>query len=425
VARRAPVALFRGRARVGGTVCRTVLDDVQQIVDEVAEDLGRPVVLEDERHSLIAHSAHAHSDAVREKALLFRQTPPEAIAWVTGEGLLEAEGPLRIPPNPALKAESRVCTPIRDLGKLRGFLSVLDPEQTLSERDLARCSEAATALAEVLHDLRVAQEAPFARERELVETLLTSPDPTARESAGTILINERRLMEGDFAVLVVRVADPRRPRPPSADVVAAITQIIRRARHAFPAHSLAAAPRTGHAALVLSLEPIGRRGPGGAAQRVDDALAPLVTSGVLSTRPTVAFGDVANALVDIARAYDQALPTTRVADALGASSPLGWGDLGVYQSLVHVPVDELGDTAIDRRILRLKDKTDFLKTLETYLEFAGDVKRTAEELALHRASLYYRLGKIEELAELDLRSGSDRLAAHLSLKALRLTGRIT
>ena len=392
------------------------LADIQQIVDEVAEDLGRPVVLEDERHALIAHSAHRHSDPIRQQALLLRQTSAEAITWVTREGLLDADGPLRIPPNPALDAESRICTPIRDGGTLRGFLSVLDPGQTLRDPDLARCGEAANALAEALHHLRVAQETPFARERELVETLLAGPDPTARQHAGTTLVDERRLAAGETLVIVARLADGGSP--------AALAQVIRRVRHAFPAHSLAAAPGTDHAAIVLSLDALERRGPAAAAQRVEDALAPLVNTEALSDPPTVTFSDAVADLAAVASAYRHALAAIRVADAIGASAPLGWDDLGVYQSLVHVPADELGHSAVDRRILRLKDKPDFLKTLETYLELAGDVKRTAEELTLHRGSLYYRLEKIEELTQLDLRSGEDRLAAHLSIKALRLARRL-
>jgi hypothetical protein len=392
-----------------------VLEDIQQIVDEVAEDLGRPVVLEDERHALIAHSPHAHSDAVRQKALFLRQTPPEAIAWVTREGLLEADGPLRIGPNAELGADSRVCTPVRDQGKLRGFLSVLDPDGSLDDSHIVRCAQAAEALARELHSLRIAQDAPFARERELIETLLSSSDATARHDAGSALVDEGRLSSGPLAVIVVRARGAEGDRSP-AEIVAGLTQVIRRARHAFPARSLAAISRVDHVALLLSLDVLGTREAGAAAQRVADALAPLVTSGVLAALPTVAFADPAAEMRHVARAYRHAI--------VQGGGPVGWDQLGVYQSLVHVPGDELGDGSMDRRVLRLLGKPGLLRTLETYLELAGDAKRTAQELALHRTSLYYRLSKIEELAEVDLKSGADRLAAHLSIKALRLSGRL-
>jgi DNA-binding PucR family transcriptional regulator len=75
---------------------------------------------------------------------------------------------------------------------------------------------------------------------------------------------------------------------------------------------------------------------------------------------------------------------------------------------------------MDERVRRLADKPELLQTLEVYLDLAGDAKHAAERLALHRASLYYRLRRIEETAGIDLKSGTDRLAAHLAVKALRL-----
>ena len=59
-------------------------------------------------------------------------------------------------------------------------------------------------------------------------------------------------------------------------------------------------------------------------------------------------------------------------------------------------------------------------TLETYLDHAGDVKRTAAELWLHRTSLYYRLRRIEEVAGVDLNRGEDRLLCHVALRLARL-----
>jgi DNA-binding PucR family transcriptional regulator len=61
--------------------------------------------------------------------------------------------------------------------------------------------------------------------------------------------------------------------------------------------------------------------------------------------------------------------------------------------------------------------------VETYLDLGGDVKRASEQLHLHRATLYYRLGKAERLTGADLSDGHDRLALHLSLKLARLTRR--
>ena len=61
-----------------------------------------------------------------------------------------------------------------------------------------------------------------------------------------------------------------------------------------------------------------------------------------------------------------------------------------------------------------------VRTLEAYLDHAGDVKRTAAALSLHRGGLYYRLRRIEEVAGVNLHDGEDRLLCHLALRLARL-----
>ena len=63
-----------------------------------------------------------------------------------------------------------------------------------------------------------------------------------------------------------------------------------------------------------------------------------------------------------------------------------------------------------------------MTTLEVYLDHACDAKLSAEALFLHRASLYYRLQRIEQIAGVNLKSGADRLALHIGLKLARLLG---
>jgi sugar diacid utilization regulator len=59
---------------------------------------------------------------------------------------------------------------------------------------------------------------------------------------------------------------------------------------------------------------------------------------------------------------------------------------------------------------------EFATTLLTYLEFFGDVNRCAEELAVHRNTVHYRLRRACEVAGIDLQSAEQRLLAHLQLR---------
>jgi len=399
-----------------------VFHDIQEIVDDLASYLGRSVVVEDERHALVAHSAHRQPvDAIREQSVILRQTPAEMIEWVTTLGLRDCAEPMRLPPNPELGAQSRLCVPIREEGRLRGFVAVLDPEQSLSEADVSYCREVADLVRRHLYGAGLAQQAQIARERELVELLLSDRDADVRAAAGASLISDGRLAEGRLVAMIVRPG-PRRADDAVEDSI--LNRIIRRERHAFATRSLAATTHWDCVILVVALDALEISCPADVAMRVRDAVAPLVQAGVIESLPLVAYGDAVDAFEDVSGSYRRACLTARVATSIGApgDSTLGWDDLGVYQLLVHVPPGELGRSSIDRRVRRLRDKPKYLETLETYLDFAGDAKRTAEQLALHRAGLYYRLAKIEELVEIDLSSGSDRLAAHLAIKALRLIG---
>jgi DNA-binding PucR family transcriptional regulator len=114
-----------------------------------------------------------------------------------------------------------------------------------------------------------------------------------------------------------------------------------------------------------------------------------------------------------------------VASAIpGMGDVVHWRDLGVFRALAQLPNREAVETALDPRVVTLLNSGDetVVATLETYLDFAGDAKATAEHLHLHRGTLYYRLDKAQRLAGIDVHNGYDRLAVHLGLKLARLAG---
>jgi DNA-binding PucR family transcriptional regulator len=61
-----------------------------------------------------------------------------------------------------------------------------------------------------------------------------------------------------------------------------------------------------------------------------------------------------------------------------------------------------------------------LQTVASYLAHAGSGPAAADDLHIHRTTLYYRLSKITELTGLDLGNGSTRLALHLGITMMSL-----
>lgn len=73
----------------------------------------------------------------------------------------------------------------------------------------------------------------------------------------------------------------------------------------------------------------------------------------------------------------------------------------------------------------LKNNTDYLKTLETYILYICDSRRVSEKLHIHRNTLLYRLNRISEITKCDLED--EKLCTQLmfSFQMLKLKKQLT
>ena len=119
---------------------------------------------------------------------------------------------------------------------------------------------------------------------------------------------------------------------------------------------------------------------------------------------------------DLLTAHSQALHAARCAAADPAlPRHAAWRDLGIYT--------ELGSASGEPVLAPLEQAPKFvelIETLERYLDNGCDAQRTAKELMVHRATLYYRLGRIATILGVDLSNGLTRSQLHFAVKKRRL-----
>ena len=144
---------------------------------------------------------------------------------------------------------------------------------------------------------------------------------------------------------------------------------------------------------------------------VTERLAPArhdaVVAGVGTARPDLAL---------VTGSLREARIAARVAHAVPRFRPVAaWDGLGVHRLLACGPRGALREGVVDPAVEPLLARPDLAATALAYLDHAGNVARAAAELAVHRQTLYYRLGRIEALTGLDLTDGRDRLRLHLTL----------
>ena len=88
---------------------------------------------------------------------------------------------MRLPANPEIGAEARVCIPLRARGVLLGFMFIVDAEETLGAAELAQAEEAAKEAAQILYRERRLRELERERERWLVTHLLGDDSADAED----------------------------------------------------------------------------------------------------------------------------------------------------------------------------------------------------------------------------------------------------
>lgn len=373
-------------------------ESLQHLVDELGEAIGRPVDLEDRDLHVLAYSAHEDEvDAVRLRSILARSSSPEVDAWMRRHGIHGAQGPVHLPAAPELGMAPRVCVPVRDGAGLLGFLWLVDePGRPLAEDEIATASATAATAAALMRGMREAQDADRAR-----RTLLLTDALAGDARAAAALIDDGGLLPAPLVTVAVTAAP--------ADAGAGLGGRLRRL---LPfRHALDVALETGELALAITL-PAGTD-PDALLARLAETAGDVV--GMAEPRPSpdelaVCLRE-ARAAALVARRVPGRGPGARFA-RLGTDGALALLDPAALAALRDVP---------GLVTLAAQDPDGALRaTLLTWLDHGGDATAAAEELSLHRATLYHRLKRIEALSGTSLEDGETRLALHLALRAARL-----
>jgi GAF domain-containing protein len=399
------------------------LNELQALVEDLARSIGAPAVLEDHEQRMVAYSAQdGPIDEVRRDSILMRETRPEVKHWFRQFGIVHASSPVRIPSSPELGILGRLCVPVRFRGRLLGFLFLIDDVRRLDGPDVELVERVSRHAGLLLYEDEL--------DRRLSASVLShllSPDLEMRQAAAQQLV-EQGLAAADapHAVVVVRLANTPVPAPEEL-IGEVMLELLRRRvqpgvlQMARPDHGALLVPvasadddrqavvtaREASAALARGMSVVRGKPHGGGVR--------LVTG----------IGDPQPRLADAHHSYREALLTAKVAAAVPTVGDLvRWRDLGAFRVLVQVPLgDDVRTSGVDPRLLRLIGcDGDLAGTVETYLDLGCDAKRTAEQLRLHRATLYYRLAKAVRVTGADLHDGNDRLALHLGFKLARLNG---
>ncbi|MGI5183920.1 PucR family transcriptional regulator [Dactylosporangium sp. CA-152071] len=379
-------------------------DEIDELVDDLAAAAGLAVQLTDTNFNSLTFGPHrGEVDWIRRETLLTRTTSAEIRRYLDTFNVRTAMGPVHIPADPSRDTMARLVVPVRSNGRTVGFLWFLDDGTAAHPAVLDRIVAAAERLGRLLNRDAHRQQLVADRLRDLVG----EHEPSRQESIR--FFEDQGWSARRVAVTVAAAVDPAaQPMDQTAvtealDAPRGLDRKVLRAVH--------------DDAVVLLSPAAAAEDPRRTAGRALDVLAAGGVAGWVA-----GVGGVHPTLAGAADSYRQARCALRVARSMSEHRPIAdWPRLGALRVLTLLPVQAL-QQAIEPRLLPVLADATLVETLRTYLVEAGDIRRTCAALHVHRGTVYYRLRKIEQLSQLSLRDGDDRLTIHTSLHMARLAG---
>jgi sugar diacid utilization regulator len=396
---------------------------LQRLADSLGGRLSRSVAIDDRSLRLLAYNSYAGTvDELRVKSIMRRESPRGLAEYVHKLTSPAEDVPFKVPQRPEFGLTiERIGMPVRHASVLMGFIWLLASDGPLTHDQTDELMRAAERAAHILQRDHLFDELRKDRVREYMRDLL-SDDPRRHGEAAEQLIEDEFLVAGPVTALVVAI--PHAPDQPLSDKDRLALAIgLDHGCGRTPPQSAVHLERVDHGVVVAVHSAIL------ADREIDDLATALQkcvcrATGYPPEQCYVGIGEHRSRLGQAHGSYNEA---RRAAEVARATRTLGtivrYSHLSVYGLLAELPSGRLRQ-GLHPGLLRLLehdgDDGALADTLEAFLEFAGDVKRTAERMNLHRASVHYRLHRIEDITHLDLSNGDDRFAMHLGLKVARL-----
>ncbi|MFD3533787.1 PucR family transcriptional regulator [Streptomyces sp. NPDC058664] len=389
--------------------------ELQALVDELAERLGRSVAVDDPLVRMICTSRHfGDEDPVRIGTLLQGRADNAAVRYVLAQGVARWPRPGFIDGRDDLGLLPRYVVPLRERGHLLGLLMVVVPGKELGEGETEAIARAADAMAAQMYGEHLAADTRKSDERTLVLEL-TDADVATRTAA------RRRAVElgllGVAEHVLVTLVRLNRGTEPVRQSEAALWAALEGFRRTRGAQGVIAIDQERAVLLQLRDRPPGPDEIAAQSGRILDELHTFLDP---SAAPVIGVGGRHLGLHHARTSYEQALVAARAARRLPSLRSTGdWDRLGEFAVLLQLPEHALNASLVPEPLRTLGEAHggDRLReTLRSFLEHAGSIPRTAEALGLHRTSLYYRLRQIQEITGLDLDDGAHRLTLHLGLR---------
>lgn len=139
----------------------------------------------------------------------------------------------------------------------------------------------------------------------------------------------------------------------------------------------------------------------------------------------VGVGRAYKGLENVNKSFADAVKTIRIAKIITKKDVVTFDELGIFkilsQDFLTEELEDFYKTTLKPLVdYDEKKSTEFVKTLEAYFTYNGNLTRMSEHLFTHYNTILYRINRINEITNMDLNDPNNRLNLEIALKIRKL-----
>lgn len=389
---------------------------LEDVAEKISEVLQCPITIEDVNHRLLAYSTHDdRTDPARISTIIGRRVPEKVINSLWKDGtipkLLKTDEPIRVKTIDEVGLGNRIAISIWKNDEVLGFIWALEIDKHLEESDLLLLKKAAQAVKNKMLNLQVRKNKKEERNQEFFWKLLTGHITSEEEI--TDGFHELNLhLPSPFAVVIYKF--PQELHDEAEKKLSYLLQTTQQVNIMLYTID--------YDELIILLS-----------AKSDAPLSDLkqfTTSTIRQLNERYSFKHVSASIggiftnpTFIEKSYKEALAVLALKKRFPSetSELNSFSELGFYQYLDILYEQRKQTGYIHYSLYKLKqyDKqhgTDLVKTLEVFLDHDSNVHDASKSLNIHINTLNYRLKRISEIAELNLKNMNQKITIYLNLK---------
>ncbi len=396
-------------------------DSLEGIADTISHNLGCPVTIEDDKHRLLAYSSHNQefTDKARLATIIRRGVPEEVIngLWKAGviQKLSDSEDPIRVSPIHSVGLGARVAIAVRQRHNLLGYIWLIE-STFLGKDEFEYLKKASKAVGIKLLQLRARRKKEIEGHQEFFWRLLAGHV----ESHESIVESAERLkvtLPPRYSIVILQFNKEISPKTEeqihyvvsTMQQIQAVLSVIDRNQMILliNTESKELSPDEYCTKFILNMM-----------TRMKERFDNCPETGSSGNNYTM-YNKIRNSYLEALAVLQL---KERFKDELTAS--FAYSSLGFYRYLPAI-VEQLqnegySNTTIQKiREYDARHQTSLLQTLKVFLDYDNNIKQVADVLHVHINTLNYRLKRISEIGEIDLRDPNQKFSLFLDLKLER------